>query len=438
MASPSNVLMARFDGVPAIVGSDSRAAFEANLDRAAIELAKVEAKHPDLMLGDDFWGDEDRTYSFRPYVVKDGILQIPIKGVLLHNFPYAFGDWATGYEYIRKAFERGWGDDRVRGIALVIDSPGGEVAGNFDLVDRMYNLMQEDEAKPVRAYAMEAAYSAAYSIASVANSITVSRTGGVGSIGVVTAHLDISEAMKERGWKITFIHAGDHKVDGNAYQPLPPEVKARIQKRIDSLYAVFVSTVARNRSMPEESIRATQALTYTAEDALTVKLADSIGTLDDALTTFAVDLEQENEQMAGNDNKVTAEDQAAALATATATGKSEGVKEGATAERTRINAIISSDEGKKRPKAALSLAMKSGVSAEDASAILADMNEETAPVVEKKDDEQANGGGQLADAMKKSQQPNLSTVEKKDGDQDDEMARVDAAFGYAGRSKTAA
>jgi hypothetical protein len=49
----------------------------------------------------------------RPYIVQNGILLIPVKGVLLHDFPYQLFDYATGYEYIGKAFERGLGDDRT-------------------------------------------------------------------------------------------------------------------------------------------------------------------------------------------------------------------------------------------------------------------------------------------------------------------------------------
>ncbi len=67
----------------------------------------------------------------------------------------------------------------VKGIAFVIDSPGGHVAGNFDLVDKIFAAR---DVKPIRAFAAENAYSAAYSIASAAQSITVARTGGVGSI----------------------------------------------------------------------------------------------------------------------------------------------------------------------------------------------------------------------------------------------------------------
>ena len=128
----------------------------------------------------------------------------------LHDFPFALGDWATGYDYIWRAFQRGCGDfatGAIKGIALIEDTPGGMVAGCFDAVDKMVAL-KEQIGVPVRAFAHESAYSAGYAVATVADHIVVSRTGGVGSIGVVTSHLDHSGMMEQRGLKITFIVSG--------------------------------------------------------------------------------------------------------------------------------------------------------------------------------------------------------------------------------------
>ena len=133
----------------------------------------------------------------------------------------------------------------------------------------------------------ESAYSAGYSIASAADRIVVSRTGGVGSIGgVVTSHTDRSAALAAAGLKITFIHAGKHKVDGNAAEPLSSGARARIQARIDGLMAIFVAAVVRNRSLSEEAVRATEALTFTATAAVENGLADEIGSLDEAVSAF--------------------------------------------------------------------------------------------------------------------------------------------------------
>ena len=282
--------LARFSDLePVLVAPHLRDRFESSLlaldSRQQQELT---AAHAAAQGGDDFWTEFGAyTKRLRPYVVIDGVLRIPVKGVLLNGFPYQFFDFATGYEYIGKALDRGMADPDVRGIALVIDSPGGMVAGNFDLVDRIHAARAQ---KPIRAFAAEAAYSAAYSIASAAQQLVVARTGGIGSIGVVTSHIDMSKALDDAGYKITFIHAGKHKVDGNPYEALPDDVKARIQSRVDGLYAIFVDTVARNRNLDAAAVRATEALTFTATEAIDCGLADSIGSLDGALADFTASL----------------------------------------------------------------------------------------------------------------------------------------------------
>lgn len=378
--------LARFASAPALVAADMQERFEAclmSVDREWGQYQERDAASVAVMQ-DDFWfAADDWRAAYRPYVVKAGILLIPVKGVLLHDFPFAFGSFATGYEYIWKAFDRGMSDFNVQGIALVCDSPGGEVAGNFDLVDKMFERRGE---KPVRSYAAESAYSAAYSIASVGEQLTVSRTGGVGSIGVVTMHVDMSKRLDDIGYAITFIHAGKHKVDGNAFAPLPDDVKARIQVRINALYDVFVAIVARNRGMEEAAVRATEALTYSASEAVSINLADDIGALEGALAAFAADLSLPDgeEDMSTKDNS--AADQAAidtARATARtegeAAGRAEGLKTGGSEMQARCKAILGSDEAKGREDLANHLAFDTDMSAEAAVALLGKAPKAAAP-----------------------------------------------------------
>lgn len=340
---------------------------------------------------DDFWNED---YAWvRPYVVSGGVLQIPVKGVLLHDFPFQFLNVATGYPYIQKAIERGMNDHAVRGIALIIDSPGGMVAGNFDLVDRIYGARAN---KPIRAFVNEAAYSAAYSIASAASSIVVARTGGVGSIGVVTSHVDLSKAMDQLGVKITFIHAGKNKVDGHPYAPLSDEVRGRIQQRVDAIYDVFVSTVARNRGLEEQAVRDTEALTFGSADAVSKGLADSIGSLDDAVSAFALEIstiEIGDDEMTTKQNGEAAVDQAAiesARKEGMEAGRKEGLEagrvEGATAERERINAIMALDESKERREYALTMALTTQLDVEQCKTLLASAPKETKPAEASKAD----------------------------------------------------
>jgi len=372
----------------------------ADLFRASIEHIAAHEHSADFlgtavsMASDDenFWPttDNDWRASYRPYVVKDGILQIPIMGVLLNRFPWQLGRWATGYTYIEKALQRGLDDGNVKGIAFIHHSPGGEVAGCFELGDKIYDARNQ---KPMRAFSADAAYSASYLLySSVGKRGSISRSGGVGSIGVVTAHVEYSEALKQEGIKVTFIFAGKHKVDGNAYEKLPESVKSRIQERINRIYGVFTAAVARNRSMDEAAVRATEALTYDASDAIGVGLADRVGSLEDEMVLFSTEVAAGEEQMA-NDATEKGIPQAThdkAVTDARAEGKAEGLKEGAAAATARIKAITSSDAAKTRPSAAMKLALNDKLSAVDADGIvemLADMPEEKAAAPEKKDGE---------------------------------------------------
>lgn len=389
-----NALISRFENTCAFVAHTQGGKFNALLEAAAggEDLPQLMMSHADVSMSDSFWPEKDSWEShYRPYNVANGVLTIPVQGTLISGFPYVFGSWLTGYEYIRRAVMRGMADPDVKGIAFLIDSPGGEVSGNFDLVDYIYSMRGT---KPMKAFAHDSAYSAAYSLASAADKIVMSRSGGVGSIGVVTSHVDLSEMLKKEGVKVTFIHYGKHKVDGNPYEALKPEVKERIQKRIDALGEEFVAIVARNRNMDEEAVRKTEALTYSASEALSIGLADSVGPLEDAVAAFAVELSntEGEEQMADKPN--TAAVDQAAIDNARAEGVAQGKKEGAVAERERICAILDSDEGKSRPIAARAAALDTGMDAEAAKAFIAKLPEEkaeaAAPAVEEKPNK-ANG-----------------------------------------------
>lgn len=328
---------------------------------------------------DDFWPTtaDDWRASYRPYNVKDGTLQIPIMGVLLHRFPYQLGRWATGYKYIEMAVKRGLADGNVQRIAFVIDSPGGEVAGCFELGDFIY---ENRAAKPMRSFSADHCYSAAFALGSATGkgAMSITRSGGIGSVGVITMHVEYSEALKQAGVKVTYIYRGKHKKDGNSYEPLPEAVRARIEKRIEKLYSVFTETVARNRGMEEQAVRDTEALTYDAEDGIEVGFADRLGALEDEMALFAEDTSAGDEQMA---DTYTKEQYDAAVAAAKNDGKAEGVREGTAAgikaAQDRIDAILASDVAKTRPKAA-QRALKTSMSAEEAIAFLGDLDEEKA------------------------------------------------------------
>ena len=231
----------------------------------------------------DFDEDEDFSRVAREdhgYDNLEGIAVIPVHGTLVQKLgslrPYS---GMTGYDGIRHAFLSALTDPDIKAICLDVESPGGEVAGCFDLVDEIY---QARGIKPVHAILTECAYSAAYAIASAADRIVVPRTGGVGSIGVIVMHVDWSQQLQKDGLKVTIITYGDRKAETNPYVPLSDGARESLQAEVDAMGKLFVDTVARNRGITDDVIRKTQAACFMAPEGVRLGLADAVAAPDAA------------------------------------------------------------------------------------------------------------------------------------------------------------
>ncbi|CAO3453890.1 Phage capsid and scaffold [Azospirillum argentinense] len=220
----------------------------------------------------------------RPYEVVNSVALIGISGVIVPTYWYIGSPYVTGCNGLRLQLAMAFEDPAVRAIALVVNSGGGLVSGVADLADWIM-ATKTAAGKPVVSILAEFAYSAAYWLASAADTISVPRTGGVGSIGVIMVHWDLSAALKEVGIKATIIAAGDRKADGNSYEPLPDEVRDRWLAECEDIRRLFASSVARYRSaagasLDTDAVLASQARTWegpagTAE-AVTSGFADAV------------------------------------------------------------------------------------------------------------------------------------------------------------------
>lgn len=299
--------------------------------------------------GDSFWDDENLR-GFRPYNVirsadGSGTLVIPVRGSLIADFPYQAGVYATGYEYIAAAVQRGVTDPTIKSILLDVNSPGGMVRGCSECG---LAIADAAKSKPVLAYAADMMASAAYWLGSQATSIHVSNTGEVGSIGVITGHFDESEWLKSWGVKYTPIFAGERKADGSPYLPLTDEAKAGIQKRINHIYAEFISAVAAGRKIDGNDVRNTQAAMFPAREAVRNGLADVISTraqvIKAALGAKPQAEETETNQGQSDMTDKTKDEAKAAVETNTAAD----VQAAVAAAMTRVQEILGCDEAKGR------------------------------------------------------------------------------------------
>jgi signal peptide peptidase SppA len=237
----------------------------------------------------DEWDDgPSEQYEETPYDLTQGVAVIDVSGTLVQkSSSLRPSSGMLGYNAIRHNFLAALDDKKVKAIVLSIDSPGGEVAGCFDLADLIY---ESRSIKPTLAILSESAYSAAYALASACEQITVPRTGGTGSVGVICMHVDQSKAIDKAGLTVTIIKYGDRKADGNQFNPLSKEALQRYQSEVDGMGELFVETVARNRNLSADVVRKTQATTFLGAAGVEIGFADAVMAPDEAFRSLLKEL----------------------------------------------------------------------------------------------------------------------------------------------------
>ncbi len=188
------------------------------------------------------------------------------------------------YSAIKAELQEALNNPQVKSIILDMDSPGGTVAGAFDLRDF---ILESRGTKPIVALANDNMNSAAYLIGSAADEVYITQTGKAGSIGVVAMHIDRSKQNEEAGVKPTFIYAGDYKTAGNPHEPLGEDSLGYLQESVNQSYDMFVKAVAETRGLSEQAVRDTEARVYMGEKAVSAGLADGVTTMDALLEKLA-------------------------------------------------------------------------------------------------------------------------------------------------------
>ncbi|MBW6399989.1 S49 family peptidase [Roseomonas sp. HJA6] len=230
----------------------------------------------------------------RPYLVTaEGVAIVPVLGVLVARAGQVTPDCTElrSYAAIERDVMMALRDPGVRGIVYDGDTPGGEAANVMELSARLRALRGT---KPIIAVANTGAYSAGYALLSAADRILLPPSGGVGSIGVVSLHVDRSEEDARKGHRYTWIAAGARKLDGNPHAPLTDDAAAVIQAEVTRLYGLFTETVAANRKAAGMTVAKavkTEAGLFFGEDAIRAGLADEIGGLAEAIRLAAAPLQ---------------------------------------------------------------------------------------------------------------------------------------------------
>jgi len=194
---------------------------------------------------------EDTSKRRKPYQILDGIAYVNMAGMMTKqatSMQAMFGGVST--KATEAALMQAAEDKSVRSIMLVIDSPGGDVSGAFDLAQCVWAI---NRVKPIDAYIEDTGASAAYLVASQCRSISANSNALVGSIGIICCLTDTTGYDKQRGIKKTWITTGPLKGAGHGME-VSDEHLAAAQKRADDFMGLFVKAVSKGRNLDEKAM----------------------------------------------------------------------------------------------------------------------------------------------------------------------------------------
>ena len=243
--------------------------FNGGQEARLIEIQRVEVNQGKVEV------DERQNVKHVTLVKSEGVAVIPVHGAMRARGAGldANSRPITSYETIGAKVQAAAQDDDVEHIVFDFDTHGGVAAGAFELANQIRDLRG---VKPTTAVINHSAYSAGYLLASAADKIQLSLTGGVGSIGTVAKHIDLSAAEEKAGVKVTTVSAGRHKTDMSPHEPLTDQALQVMNQVVQEANDMFINAVAENRGMHAESVRGTEAALYRGERAIEAGLVDEL------------------------------------------------------------------------------------------------------------------------------------------------------------------
>lgn len=166
-------------------------------------------------------------------------------------------------------------DDHVKGVVLVIDSPGGTTVGGEAMFEAVRALAEK---KPTATSVGTLAASAGYMIATGTDHIVARHSSIVGSIGVIIQYPQASALLEKIGVQMKEVKSSPLKAEPSPFNPAPPEATAMLQTLIDDSYGWFVDLVTDRRPLSRsEVLKLADGSIFSGRRAHDLKLIDALG-----------------------------------------------------------------------------------------------------------------------------------------------------------------
>lgn len=184
-----------------------------------------------------------------------------------------------------KAIRKFAKNDKIKGIVIRVDSPGGSVAPSQEIYDA---VKKAKKVKPLVVSMGSTAASGGYYIACGADTIFANSGSVTGSIGVITQLFSVHKLLDKAKVEVNTFKTGPYKDSGTPFRQLQPEDEVYFKALIQDIYEQFVEDVAKCRKMSKEEVKkVADGRVFTGRQALKLKLVDKLGTFQDAVDHVA-------------------------------------------------------------------------------------------------------------------------------------------------------
>lgn len=173
----------------------------------------------------------------------------------------------------------------VKAIVIRINSPGGAIAPSQEIYSAIRRT-RADSGKPIIASMDSMAASGGYYIAVACDEIVANPGTITGSIGVILQWFDMKELVRWAKLKPETIISAPLKDAGSPYREMTDAERHYFQGIVSQLHTQFVRDVTQGRAgklKQEDVAKLADGRIFTGEQALQLKLIDSLGSIDDAV-----------------------------------------------------------------------------------------------------------------------------------------------------------
>lgn len=226
-----------------------------------------------------FWFLNDDTIDSRFSFGGDRIGVVHLRGFISGSRDV--NDWIESLEQ----------DDKIRGVVLRIDSPGGAVAPSQEMFSAVRRLAAT---KPVYVSMGSVAASGGYYVACGGTKLWANRATLTGSIGVKAQLTDMQDLLSKIGIREQTVTSGDLKNTGTVFRPMNEKERSYMQGLVDDIHEQFVSDIAESRKMSREDLLPyADGRAMTGMQAHRAGLVDELGGFDDVVLALGRDLGME-------------------------------------------------------------------------------------------------------------------------------------------------